>query len=168
MDEGYVYPIGISGQVFIFFPEVILHFIAHQQKWPWQREAGGQLFGKFKGNEIRIVIATGPRKNDKRGRNFYHPNAKAEKEEIAKYHREGLHYLGDWHTHPSWLPFPSPQDIQSMNDSFQKSNPSHLNGFVMVVVGIKNFPEGLYVGVCGKNQCVRLAHQSTINICKPS
>jgi proteasome lid subunit RPN8/RPN11 len=61
-------------------------------------------------------------------------------------HRKGLHFVGDWHTHPEPIPTPSPSDIRTIEEAVAKSR-HHLHGFLMIVVGSSEFPIGLYVSL---------------------
>lgn len=128
------YSIGNSGQSLIFGKVVLRHFERHRQTHLWHREAGGQLFARLDATHIMIEKATGPRRTDHRTRNSYIPNRRAEQAEICEQHSAGLHYVGDWHTHPELDPRPSQQDLASMGNCFMKSKHA-LNGFVLVIVG---------------------------------
>ena len=141
-----VYPIGSSGQGLIFSAEVVGWFKRHQQLRWWQREAGGQLFARFQESDIHIVEATGPRRTDRRSRTSYEPDRLAEQLEIDERFRNGLHLVGDWHTHPEDLPRPSPIDLTSTADGFRRSRHG-LNAFVMTIVGRSVLPTGLYVSL---------------------
>lgn len=141
-----IYPIGESGQRIVFTDEVLGHFEKYRQMRWWQREAGGQLFARFDLPTITIVEATGPRRGDRRSRLSYHPDRDAEQREIAAHHSRGLHFVGDWHTHPQDLPIPSSRDEESMREAFTKSGHS-LNGFLLVIRGLRPLPEGLAVWV---------------------
>ena len=77
------------------------HFRNHRQLRWWHREAGGQLFARFALPDIVIEKATGPRRSDWRTRYSYRPNRRAEQREIRAHHAQGLHFVGDWHSHPS-------------------------------------------------------------------
>jgi integrative and conjugative element protein (TIGR02256 family) len=139
-----IYPVVSSGQRIVFTETVLKRFAKFRQtKW-WQREAGGQLFAQVALPEIVIVDATGPRRSDWRTRHSYRPNRRAEQREINERHPRGLHFIGDWHTHPEDLPVPSSRDEQSMHEVFTQSNHA-LNGFVLVIVGRLSFPQGLAV-----------------------
>jgi integrative and conjugative element protein (TIGR02256 family) len=61
-------------------------------------------------------------------------------------HRKGLHFVGDWHTHPEAVPTPSSSDIRTINEAVAKSR-HHLQGFLMVVVGSADFPSGQHVSL---------------------
>jgi hypothetical protein len=61
------------------------------------------------------VEATGPRRTDRRTRTSSVPDRRAEQREIDDRFRRGLHFLGDWHTHPKNIPHPSGPDVASLN-----------------------------------------------------
>ena len=109
------------------------------------RENGGQLFAKFLGDKIVIEIATITRGNTKRSRFGFWPDRLAERQDIQALFDKGLHYIGDWHTHPESTPAPSASDRIKMIDIFQRSN-HELKNMLMVIVGLASFPEGLFVG----------------------
>lgn len=66
-------------------------------------------------------------------------------------HREGLHFIGDWHTHPEPTPTPSGSDVRSIRDAVVKSK-HHLNGFLMIIVGTDVFPQGLHLSLHGSTE----------------
>jgi integrative and conjugative element protein (TIGR02256 family) len=138
------YPLGESGQILVFSDVVIEHFKSHRQIRAWDREAGGQLFARIDGARIIVVEATGPRRGDHRTRTLYVPDRKAERFEIEDRFRLGLHFVGDWHTHPEKIPHPSDRDMKSIGESVLKSS-HNLNGFVLAVVGTSNVPDCLSV-----------------------
>src|SRR6266581_563970 len=108
------YRIGESSQILALTDDVLQHFEQHRQFKVSQPESGGQLFARFKDGEICIEKATGPRATDRRGRTFYNADRRAEQREIDRLHKEGFHYVGDWHTHPCAQPEPSHTDIASI------------------------------------------------------
>jgi integrative and conjugative element protein (TIGR02256 family) len=140
------YPIGSSGQVLVLPEEVVRKFRRYRQKRWYQREAGGQLFARLSLSRIVIEEATGPRRTDRRTRTSYVPDRAAEQREIDGRHAEGLHFVGDWHTHPEELPRPSGLDVASISESVRKSSHA-LNGFLLVIVGQAEPPKGLLVSV---------------------
>jgi len=141
------YSIGESGQILLLGDAVLMHFLRHRQLRSRQREAGGQLFARFEGSNIIVAEATGPRASDRRTRLSYVPNRRAEQAEIVVRRSEGLHFIGDWHTHPEAVPSPSETDIRSILDCFSRSTHT-LNAFVLIVVGQADPPDGLQVSVC--------------------
>ncbi len=141
-----IYPIGESGQVLTLEQTVLDHFARWRQSDSKMPESGGQLFGSVQGQSVKLIRATGPRKSDRRGRFFFIADRFAERREISTLHELGLHYLGDWHTHPEAFPAPSGIDLSSMADLFVRSK-HDLNAFLMVIVGTADFPKGLHVSL---------------------
>ena len=150
------YSIAGSGQTLIITHVVIDHLKRHRQSSPRSREAGGQLFARFEGNTIRIERATGPRPSDRRGLRKFVPNRLAERREIKRLFKEGLHYVGDWHTHPESSPRPSQTDTDSFREMFRKSR-HKLASFVIVISGTAAPPEGIFVGLCDETGWRKLA-----------
>jgi integrative and conjugative element protein (TIGR02256 family) len=138
------YPIGLSGQTVHLLPAVTEVFGAHRQmKW-WQRESGGMLFARIENKDIFIVEATPPQKQDIRSR-FGFTISKAEAQaKIDTKHAAGLHYLGEWHTHPEAVPTPSRRDEATMSSRVRQSS-HQLNGFIFAIVGHGEFPAALAV-----------------------
>lgn len=127
-----------------FSDEVLWHFHTHKQDRLWKCEAGGQLFARITGDRWEIVKATGPRQADYRRRFRFFPSRKEEQLEIDRSFDDGLHYVGDWHTHPERTPTPSALDVTSMNDLVRKSK-REIAGFLMVIVGTQDSARGLWV-----------------------
>ena len=145
-----VFRIGDSEQRLILTPAALNHIARQQQSNGVSREAGGQLFARFKNEQIRVERATGPRATDRRSRYGYVPDRRVEQEEIDAMHSHGLHFVGDWHTHPERIPYPSASDIRSIRQAVVKSK-HHLNGFVMLVAGTEAFPLGLFLALYGSH-----------------
>lgn len=123
--------------------QALATFDAHRQRRFYQREAGGQLFARVRENDWEIVTATGPRSRDKRGRFSFWPHRASEQQEIFEHHAQGLDYVGDWHTHPQDTPTPSADDLTSIAEVVLRST-HHLPGFLLLIVGRKPYPEGLW------------------------
>ena len=140
--------IGDSEQSLLLTPAVLNHIARHQQSDGALSEAGGQLFASFKGDQIRVEQATGPRTTDRRSRYGYIPDRRGEQEEIDRMHSLGLNFIGDWHTHPERVPNPSTSDIRSIREAVTRST-HHLNGFVLLIAGTEAFPLGLFVKLYG-------------------
>lgn len=153
-----VYPIGSSGQEIRLSVAVLAKFRRYRQLHWCQREAGGQLFARFNGRQIIVEDATGPRRSDRRSRTGYFPDRVSEQLEIEERFRRGLNFIGDWHTHPERYPVASGPDCQSIGDCVRRSK-HRLNGFVMIVVGQAEAPEGLSVSIHDGLQRHPLAHQ---------
>lgn len=71
--------------------------------------------------------------------------------DIANCYKEGLHFVGDWHTHPQAIPNPSSVDIRSMIECFNKSKHG-LKAFLIIIVGAADPPQGFYVGLVTGNE----------------
>lgn len=140
------YPVGDSDETIMLGAEVLQHVARRRQIRWWQSEAGGQLFARLTPPIIEIVEATGPRRTDRRGRTYYEPDPQAEQREIEARHRQGLHFVGDWHTHAERCPEPSGRDLASISESVRQSRHS-LNGFVLLVVGLDPAPAGLHLSI---------------------
>ena len=125
---------------------VLDHFAKNRQLSNRETEAGGQLFASFKVDELWVEIATGPRLSDKRTRFSYTPDKKLEQIEIDKNFKDALHYIGDWHTHPIPVPAPSDKDLANIRSCFKKSI-HQLKGFIMLIVGTANYPDGIHLSL---------------------
>lgn len=129
-----------------FSADCLAVFASFQQKKVFSAEAGGQLFGTFTyGQSVRVSVATGPSRGSLRSRFSFRPNRSAEKREIESFHQRGLHYLGDWHSHPESRPSPSRCDENKMMQIYGASR-HDLNCVLMVIVGTSTFPDALWVG----------------------
>jgi len=135
---------------------VIEHFLANRQKRWYQKEAGGQLFATVSGGTISVIEATGPRRTDKRSRFSYVADREVERQEIREKYAKGLHYVGDWHTHPERIPKPSALDIHSIQECVNKSRHT-LNAFVLIIVGHGELPNGLHVLINNGRDTKRLS-----------
>lgn len=139
-----VYSFESGGPFVLITDEAIASMIRHRQKSLNDKEAGGQLFAKFEGDNAIIVEATEPKPFDKRSRYGFIPSQWLQRQEIKSKYKQGKHFVGDWHTHPQPLPSPSGDDKESMIDCFRKSR-HELKAFLMVIVGSAEPPENLYV-----------------------
>ncbi len=112
------------------------------QLLPWTHESGGQLFGKIDGWNVIVSEATGPNPEDTHSRVSFVFDVQTANKEIADRFGRGLHYLGDWHTHPETFPQPSLQDRQNAGRMFTtaKGRPFLL----MIIAGSSSTYVGLY------------------------
>ncbi len=131
----------------VVLSDEVLQYLLEFRQLAGRDEAGGQLFAKFDGDSvISVVRATGPSSRDRRGQFWFIPSRWREQAEINRMYREGLHFVGDWHTHPQGTPEPSQKDIDSILDCHTKSRKG-IRGFLLIIVGLNPFPTGLYVGL---------------------
>lgn len=144
-----------GGPTVTFSEAAIAAMVRHRQLDAKSMEAGGQLFARFEGDNTVVVEATEPKSGDSRARCLFIPNRWLQRLEIKAMHKEGKHFVGDWHTHPEPRPSPSGEDIRSMVECFCKSH-HELRAFLMVVVGTAEIPEGLFVCLVDGNGVTRL------------
>lgn len=137
-----------SPTIITFSPEVLAHFHANRHIGKSRNEVGGQLFAKIDTNHVRVLKATGPNVSDKRGWAWFAPDQKRQNLEIKQLFSLGLHFIGDWHTHPENDPSPSSVDLKSMTECFKQSR-HQLRAFLMVIVGRRAFPDGLWASLHG-------------------
>lgn len=123
-----------STQDIILTPEVINHMHRHIQTSWWKREAGGQLFATITDIELRVVLATGPYRNDFRSRFGYRSVPTIAQKEIQKQRESGLYYCGDWHTHPQQFPAASGEDLETIA-RLQARSDLRLGVVLMVILG---------------------------------
>lgn len=145
----------------ILTERILCHLEKYKQLHYWDKEAGGQLFARFDKTLTTIEEITGPRLTDTRTRTSYKPDRRAEQIEISQMYKKDLHYVGDWHTHPSPIADPSGTDISNIRSCVIKSK-HELNGFIMIIVGTNSFPEGLRVSVHTGQEELVLSEKSTI------
>lgn len=136
-----------------FSPACVTTFERYRQCSSFRSETGGQLFAAFQDNGLSIVLAT--RVKGASSRFTFRPNRRAEQGEIEALFLRGLHYVGDWHTHPEIAPNPSVIDENKMMDIFAKSTHG-LPFMLMVIVGLDVFPAGLSVSAVTTNRIERL------------
>ncbi len=150
--------------VIVFSTAALDRFARNRQLHPSSAEAGGQLFATFDSAVAHIELATGPRPTDHRSRYRFQPDRWAEQLEIKTMFRQGLHYVGDWHTHPTQAPLPSSEDLRNIRAVVRKSL-HQLTGFVLVVVGNAPFPRGLSVTVDTGKDALRLQVATASTTC---
>ncbi len=131
-----------------FAPNVLEHLAQNRQMTSREKEAGGQLFyTEAPEGHMRVEAITGPRKTDKRSRSLYKPDRDKELAEIDEHFLRGLHFIGDWHTHPERIARPSGSDIAAITEIFNRSS-NRGNGFLLVIVGTGLLQYGLSVSWC--------------------
>ena len=138
------YPIGSSGETVVISNAVLNHVCRYRQMRWWHREAGGLLFARFEGSVIDIVEATGPRLDDTRSRYGFAFRLNRQQALVDERFGRGLHYVGDWHSHPEARPQPSPRDLRTMGSRVRDSTHG-LSGFLFAIIGCDPLPAGLTV-----------------------
>lgn len=126
---------------------------ANRQRTRFHREIGGQLFAQFVDGSLVVERATCVK--GVRSRFLFLPHRGEEQREIDALFRQGLHYVGDWHTHPEGTPTPSGSDRTKMLEIFQQSK-HQLPYMLMAIAGLEAFPDGLFLGAVEADQIVQL------------
>ncbi|MCC5788389.1 MAG: Mov34/MPN/PAD-1 family protein [Opitutales bacterium] len=121
-------------QSLVFANKALRTFCDARQIAPKDKETGGILFAKISHGAVQIVEATKAEKSASKSRNMFMPSLKQKRIAVKKAFKEGLHFVGEWHTHPECSPKPSSLDLHSMEDSFKRSK-HELSRFIMVIVG---------------------------------
>lgn len=119
----------------------------HRQLHFWACEAGGQLFAKVSPEEIEIVKCTGPYSNDRRSRYAYRSDPKQAQSAIQREVREGLFYVGEWHTHPEPIPSASSLDVDAFIKTNRRSN-ARFGPLILLIQGTQTDPSGSTVYSC--------------------
>lgn len=150
-----VYGLEAGGPSVVLTDDAIASMVRHRQKSIKDKEAGGQLFARFEGDDAIIVEATEPKALDKRSRYGFIPSKWLQRQEIKSKYKQGMHFVGDWHSHPQPVPFPSGDDKESMIDCFCKSR-HELKAFLMVIVGTAEPPGSFYVCLVDGREITKL------------
>jgi len=132
-----------------FTDSVLALFRRHRQRHFWSCEAGGQLFFRPDESVFRVGLATGPGRHDRCSPFSFWPNRAREQQDIQRFFPQGLHYIGDWHSHPEDNPSPSDTDINKMLAIFRESD-HQLPFMLLVVVGRSSDSGGLWVGTVNR------------------
>lgn len=131
-----------TAQRIMLQPPVVTHVQHYRQTWMFASESGGQLFGTISANAVSVEIATGPYPGDERSRYRYRSNAKAAQEAIEYQAKNGLLYLGEWHTHAEDNPNASGLDVDAMQRLIANSR-LNSSALLMLIVGIKKSAKGM-------------------------
>ena len=145
-----------KGEQRIELTDKVLHHIwRYRQHAAHSAEAGGLLFAELSDACIRVVAATGPSILDRRSRYSFESSAWAAKRTISRMHRRGMHYVGEWHTHPEPVPNPSGDDRHSIRSVFLESK-HPFAGLLLVIGGTQTYPDGLFVAIANGDGLQRL------------
>lgn len=144
-----------TDQKVILCSSVIDQVTLHRQICHNAPESGGQLFAHITPSEIVISCATGPYKEDRRSRFRLTLDRWRQRLDIARLFSQGLHFVGEWHTHPEEHPSPSELDLANMRECFVKSK-HQLHSFLMMIVGTDTSEEGIWLSQHNDFQYKRL------------
>ena len=119
--------------IFIKFEIHVIETLSRLRQTGARDESGGMLFtNKVDTNHVIVKAASRPTTNDIRTRNGFIHDKKSSQMLISKFYSEGLHYIGDWHSHAQINPIPSTKDFATINSVYQKST-HNLNYFLMLI-----------------------------------
>ena len=123
-------------------------------------ESGGLLFAEFKLPKIIVKKASFPNKSDYQCRYEFRPDQERQQKIINLNYKKGLHYIGEWHTHPENIPTPSILDITSMKETFIKSK-HELNFFLLLIIGNKISNDMFWIGMQNATNTINLLKRKT-------
>lgn len=135
--------------------DAILAMDRHLQDHSSKPEAGGQLFARFEEGAVVVCKCTEPHPEDRRSLFSFLPSRKRERSEISLMYQRGLHYVGDWHTHPEAFPIPSSTDTATMRRLFTQSR-HQLSHFILIIRGTAELPSGIWISAHDHQQHTRL------------
>jgi integrative and conjugative element protein (TIGR02256 family) len=131
----------------LFTEEVLARMYAHIQHWPWQKEAGGEIFSTTPDAAGLIVnSATGPNSRDQRTRNAWIPDTTSADRDRQTEFAMSKHSVDLWHTHPESSPSPSNLDRQTTRE-YLESFQGDRHRYLMVIIGNRGRPPSMGVWV---------------------
>lgn len=145
-----------SAQRILIDGAVLDHIARHRQLSWYAREAGGQLFGSIAAGEVVVSVATGPYRGDQRRRSSYRSNPTAAQRAVDLHSRNGLFYLGEWHTHPEEHPKASMDDYDAMS-RLRNLSVARTSALLMLIQGKAAGAKGLCVYSLGSDGFSRWA-----------
>lgn len=121
---------------YVLFTESALeHMYGHMQRWPWQKEAGGEIFSaEPDAAGLIITSAAGPNPEDHRSRHGWNPDIAAEDHVRQMEFVLGRHAVGLWHTHPEASPSTSSRDCETTGQYLEAFS-GQRSRYLMVIVG---------------------------------
>lgn len=153
---GFELSTGRENEILRIEPQALTTIERFRQVGASSAEAGGMIFASIESGLVRVVCATEPAQQDKRGRFSFLPALGPQQLTIDKQFKCGLHFIGEWHTHPEARPQPSSVDLRSMSDCFRLSQ-HQLAGLLMIILGTEQSLEGLWVSIHTGSAFRRLA-----------
>jgi integrative and conjugative element protein (TIGR02256 family) len=124
-----------TGQRLRIDGRALRHMRKYRQSKLSSVEAGGQLFGTVTSDVVTVVDVSGPYHGDQRSRHSFRSDPRAAQSTIDRFWREGLHYLGEWHTHAELHPALSGSDRLAIRAVFENSQVS-TTSLLLVIVGL--------------------------------
>ncbi|GHH70386.1 Mov34/MPN/PAD-1 family protein [Promicromonospora soli] len=98
-------------------------------------ETGGILLGHDFGDVLQVTVAGGPGPNAQRSRDrFLRDRDHAAQLAAGAWEADRAQWIGEWHTHPTTPPVPSPIDLASYARHLQDPDLS-FDRFLSVIIG---------------------------------
>jgi len=123
---------------------VLLRISQYRQTRARDREAGGQLFGSVSATRVTISRATGPYETDHRSRCSYRSDPTEAQRAIDAMAKEGLIFLGEWHTHAEPIPRASTADVSTM-EQIRRNSKTNTSTLFLIIVGNATGANGVSV-----------------------
>lgn len=124
-------------------------------------ESGGLLFSNLAAEDcINITEISTPSFLDIRNKFFFNHNKINAQKRINTNFKKGLHYIGDWHSHPEEIATPSNKDIESIKDIFRSSK-HKLNFMIHIIIGQSKNPNDIYMCITDGNKILRCSPNLT-------
>lgn len=107
-----------------------------------RNETGGILIGYYNSQHDCAIVTdcSGPPKDSKRGKNFFHRGVQGLQKWIDKLWELGQrrYYLGEWHFHPFGVPEPSDVDIKQLKKNAENLSHNCPEPIMFIVGGNPN------------------------------
>lgn len=109
-------------------------------------ETGGILLGHDFGDIFQVTVAGGPGSNAKRSRHrFLRDRDHAAQLAVLAWEADRAQWIGEWHTHPTTPPVPSPIDLASYVRHLQDPD-LRFDRFLSVIIGLNDPRHALVAG----------------------
>lgn len=106
----------VRPQVEVKLSATILTTLSEEARKAGRDETGGILIGFYEGEFTAVVDEIAPMPKDSSfGRSWFRRGRHGLEELLQNRWQKGLHYLGEWHSHPGGDPAPSGPDSTAMH-----------------------------------------------------
>lgn len=118
--------------------DLLIERLIEAGKAHYPKEFGGILVGEYSADfrQLNITDSVLPQtKTFKATHTLFERNSKGMEKELKKLYRENppKYYIGEWHTHPDNLPFPSVTDLQAMRSIVNYPRVEIKNPVLMII-----------------------------------
>lgn len=121
----------------LLIPASIIEQLQRELKTAGRREIGGMLFGEHIGDVVFRIVEISVQRDGGTSAHFVRDPTQHREQLEAFYSRTGddcsrYNYLGEWHSHPSFLVAPSGEDEETMMQLL--SDPDCRPNFVLLLI----------------------------------